>query len=69
MVEHLPNFFQLLFFLSFLLLKLLFMKVVAELLNLSPLVLADIRWNILHYSILFFAGNAFTWLIRAAYTT
>ena len=51
MVENLPNFFQLILFLLFLLFKLFFVEIVAKLLNLSPLVFADIRWYILHFNI------------------
>ena len=69
LVENFPNLFQLLLFLSFLLLELFFMEVIAKLLNLSPFVLADIRWYILYYSILLLACDALAWLLCAAYTT
>ena len=42
LVENLPYLLQLLLFLNFLLLELLFMEVIAKLLNLSPFVLANI---------------------------
>ena len=42
LVKYLPNLFQLLLFLHLLLLELLLVKIVAKLLNLAPLVLADV---------------------------